>query len=390
MTVSSKKTSVSNGLLELKNKLKKDESIIITSKVSKIETVTSNSWVFDYVSGIGGAPIGRMIEFNGKEASGKTTLALMIAAQSQKMGMHVLYFDAENALDTVYAHKLGLSFDEEKLTLIGCKGIETIDSIFTDYCKLGIPTLFILDSLPATVPEQFLTDPSVERKNPGLHSRLQGSFLNRATTLLARTNSTMIVLNQMRANMDIARGPAAYAAPKEKSAGGHASKHFQSQIFHLQLAGKEKEDIEDVLEGSKVKKDSVLKIKITNRKNKVGRPFLGGMLYMNIGEGFDNMRNLIEAAINRKIITKKTGGWYYSKLFIGGDETKIQGTKKLSNYLRENESVVEAILQELKWIQPDGRLDLSGEYGDLEVDPTAADEEDDTPFPSFSAQDDED
>lgn len=364
------KKATSFSLLRDALKKEKDGHIFIEGS-HKNPVIPSGAWGFDYATGIGGAPTGRSIEFNGKESSGKTTLALLIAAQAQKIGRHVLFLDYEQALDTHYAASLGIDFDPELWSLQRPMHIEEGEKIFDAYMSMNKPMVIIQDSLPAMIPKLFLLDPESRIKRPGLQAKMQGEFFNKAVRFLAKTDTLLISLNQMRANMNMG-GPAAMFASKDKASGSHANKHFQSQIFNISLIGKEQSVIIDPFEGKETKIDSYLKVRVTNKKNKVGRPYLGSLLYLKLGGSFDNMRNLCDAAINKGVI-KKTGAWFSSKYF--GD-TKIQGMLKVCDFLRDNPDLVEEILKELQWIQEDGSMDLGSTYSKYNSNPLKDDDDD--------------
>ena len=373
-TAELKKVSGNSKFVALKKQLKSSKhDFMFVEEISKNPVIPSSVWGFDYVTAIGGAPLGRSIEFNGKEASGKTTLALSIAAQAQRIGKHVLYLDYEHALDTVYAAKQGLDFNPDLLTIERPMSIEEGEKIFDAFMALGESIVIIQDSLPAMIPNEFLINPESRIKRPGLQARLQGEFFNKAVRYLAKTNSMLISLNQMRSNFSMGGGPASFLAPKEKSSGGFANKHFQSMIFNISVIGKEQSTIDSSFEGEAIKQDTFLKVRITNKKNKVGRPFLGAVMYLEIGGGFDNIRNLLEAAIKKKLV-KKSGAWLSCKLW---DVTQIQGLSKAGAYLRANEDLIEKMLLEMGWLTSEGVIDLSNTYSRYNSDPLKDDDDED-------------
>lgn len=372
------KRSKAKGFAELKGVLSKGkEGLLYKEGWGAPDVVSSGVWGFDYVSAIGGAPFGRSIEFNGKESAGKTTLALLIAAKAQEKGHPVVFLDYEQALDTVYAKKLGIDFSDDLWALIRPTCIEEGELAFDHYIATsinsGIPYVFIQDSLPAMIPRAFLGTADERIKRMGLQARMQGEFLTKAGRGLARSNSLLISLNQMRANM----GAATMFAAKDKASGSHANKHFQSQIYNLTMIGKETEETEDEFSSKKDKGVSYLKVRITNKKNKVGVPLRGALLYLKIGESFDNFRNLLDAAIEKKII-KRGGAWYSVPKYLkdgSGKPKQVQGLKGLGEMLKENPEVVPDILRDLGWLQEDGSMNFGNTYAEYDSDPTSDEDE---------------
>jgi protein RecA len=368
-TISSSLSSFST----LNERYKKNAKFLMVNKVEKLPVISSGSWIFDSISSVGGFPQGLMVELHGKESSGKTTLAVSGAVAAQKMGIHVLYLDFEQAVNSEYLATLGLDFNTGLLSLFQPESLEEGVEIAFDYLKQGEPLFIVLDSVPAMTPADFLNNPDAWKKDMGMAAKMQSKFVDVMSKKIKRTGSYMVNLNQMRANI-VKGGGNPFAQKTTKAAGGWVAKHCHAGIFNMVPTGKEKQGtVEDKVQGNIVV-PNVMQVKIANIKNKMGMPFKEGTMHIRLGERIDNARTLIEAAEARKLLTKKTGGWYSSKLT---DAIHIQGAHKLSDFFRDNVDITGLFLKELGWIREDGVLDLSADTAVITRNPKNNPEEED-------------
>lgn len=317
--------------------------------------IKTGIWVFDYVTACGGLPRKRLIEFHGKESSGKTTVSLYAAVNAQKAGDFVLFLDFEQAFDPVYAQALGLDLSPENCFVSQPVTLEEGEAVARHFYNIsketGRPVTTVLDSLPAMVPAKMRDNLENIPKLMGLQSRLQGAFLSDLTTWVRMSDGVGVILNQMRANIQTM--PMAHA-PADKNAGGYAFKHYISQSYHLKISKKESV-VDDSPDGTENKREAILHVTIKNKKNKVGQAHRSGVMYMIPGLGIDNTRYAVEAAVAKKII-KKSGAWFKNE-DLG---INAQGMSKLMALLAGNEQLLECLLIELGWLK-DGVIDLSPE-----------------------------
>jgi len=281
----------------------------------------------DLALGIGGIPKGRITEIYGAEASGKTTLALHIVAQSQKQNGTVAFIDAEHALDVYYAKNLGV--DIENLLLSQPDGGEQALEIVETLVRSNAVDLIVVDSVAALVPKQEI-EGSMGDTHVGLQARLMSQALRKLTAVISKSNTAVIFINQTR--MKIGAPP--YVNP-ETTTGGVALKFYSSVRIETRNAGAIKDaGGENQVVGMRTR------IKVV--KNKFAPPFKTIEFPIIFGEGISHLDILLEMGSQHDII-KKSGSWFsYGELRLG------QGADKTKIYLRENPELIEQITAQLK------------------------------------------
>jgi recombination protein RecA len=306
----------------------------------KTPAISTGSLGLDLALGIGGIPQGRIIEIYGPESSGKTTLTLHIAAECQKTGGTVAFVDAEHALDTAYAAKLGVDIPN---TLIsqpdsGEQALEIADMLV----RSGAVNLLIVDSVAALTPKAEL-EGEMGDSHMGLQARLMSQALRKLTGSIARSNCTVIFINQLRMKIGVMFGN------PETTTGGNALKFYASVRMDIRRIGAIKDGEETT--GSRTR------IKIV--KNKVAPPFKEIEFDIMYGEGISKMGDLIDVAANENIV-EKAGSWYsYNNQKIG------QGREQAKVFLKENSAMAEEIRQKvlakhgiIKNSEIEGKVDL--------------------------------
>lgn len=289
-----------------------------TNKTENIPVISTGCLSLDLALGVGGIPKGRIIEIFGPESSGKTTLTLHIAAQCQKEGGTVAFIDAEHALDTKYASKLGLNLEN---TLIsqpdsGEQALEIADMLV----RSGAVTLLIVDSVAALTPRAEL-EGDMGDSHMGLQARLMSQALRKLTASISRSNSTVIFINQLRMKIGVMFGN------PETTTGGNALKFYSSVRLDIRRIGAIKEGEEYV--GSRTK------VKVV--KNKVAAPFQSAEFDIMYGTGISNSGDILDLAVNEKIIDK-SGAW-----FSYNDEKMGQGRENSKKFLETNLALMEEI-----------------------------------------------
>ncbi|MEF2175521.1 MAG: recombinase RecA [Candidatus Absconditabacteria bacterium] len=280
------------------------------SNLGQVNTFHSGSYVLDLILG-GGYPEGRIIEIYGPESSGKTTLALHAIAEVQKMGEIAAFIDAEHALDPEYAKNLGV--DTENLLLSQPDYGEQALQIAEELAKTGAVKLIVIDSVAAMVPRAEV-EGDMGDSHMGLQARMMSQGLRKLTSILAKTATTVIFINQIRMKIGIMFGN------PETTTGGNALKFFASQRLEIRRGEKIEESKEQI--GYKGK------VKIV--KNKIAPPFKAGELVIKFNQGICSDIDLVEAGVILGSITR--AGAFYT---VG--DNKVQGKDNLVKFLSEDE-----------------------------------------------------
>ncbi|MEX0797822.1 MAG: recombinase RecA [Bacteriovoracaceae bacterium] len=289
-----------------------------TDKAEKMPSISTGALGLDLALGIGGVPQGRIIEIYGPESSGKTTLTLHIAAECQKAGGTVAFVDAEHALDTQYASKLGVDVPN---TLIsqpdnGEQALEIADMLV----RSGAVNLLIVDSVAALTPRAEI-EGDMGDSHMGLQARLMSQALRKLTGSISRSNCTVIFINQLRMKIGVMFGN------PETTTGGNALKFYSSVRMDIRRIGAIK-DSDNVI-GNRTR------VKVV--KNKVAPPFKEIEFDIMYGTGISKEGDILDLAAKEKIVDK-AGAWY------SYDDTKIgQGRENSKQFLMDNPEIMEEI-----------------------------------------------
>ena len=286
--------------------------------VRNIEVIPTGCLDLDMALGVGGLPRGRVIEIYGPESSGKTTVALHVVAEAQKMGGVAAFIDAEHALDPVYARKLGVDVDQLYVSQpdTGEQALEICEALV----RSGAIDIVVIDSVAALVPKAEI-DGEMGDSFVGLQARLMSQALRKLTGIVNKTNSTCIFINQLREKVGVM-----YGNP-ETTPGGRALKFYASVRIDIRRG-------EQLKDGSTVVGNRT-KAKIV--KNKVAPPFRTAEFDILYGEGISKEGSLLDNAVALDII-HKSGAW-----FSYGDQRIGQGRENTRKYLKENPEIAAEI-----------------------------------------------
>ena len=288
-----------------------------------IEAIPTGSLGIDIALGIGGLPKGRIIEIYGPESSGKTTLALSVIAQAQKRNGTCAFIDAEHALDPSYAKKIGV--DIENLLVSQPDSGEQALEIADTLVRSGAIDVMVVDSVAALVPKAEL-EGEMGDAHMGLQARLMSQALRKLTATVARSNTLIIFINQIRMNLGVMFGN------PETTTGGNALKFYASVRMDIRRVGAIKD--KDEVIGSQTR------VKIV--KNKVAPPFKTVDFDIMYGEGISKTGELIDLGVKSGII-EKAGAWFS----YNGDKIG-QGRENAKRYLMENPAVAEEIENKIR------------------------------------------
>ncbi|MFA5467857.1 MAG: recombinase RecA [Sphaerochaetaceae bacterium] len=291
-----------------------------------ITAISSGSILLDEALGVGGYPRGRVVEIYGPESSGKTTLALHAIAETQKSGGIAAFIDAEHALDPTYAKKLGVNTDELWISQPdnGEQALEIVESLV----RSGAVDMIVVDSVAALTPQAEI-DGEMGDSHMGLQARLMSQALRKLTGILAKSNTTIIFINQIRMKIGIMFGN------PETTTGGNALKFYSSIRVEVRRIEAISRSADDII-GNRVR------IKIV--KNKVAPPFKKVELDMFFGEGLSYHGSILDAALKYDLI-QKSGSWY------SFNEEKIgQGRENAINFLKTNGDITKELDEKLRAI----------------------------------------
>ena len=288
-----------------------------------VEVIPTGSLTLDMALGVGGLPRGRVIEIYGPESSGKTTVALHVVAEAQKMGGEAAFIDAEHALDPVYAKKLGVDIDN-LIVAQPDTGEQALD-IAEALVRSGALDVIVVDSVAALVPKAEI-DGEMGDSHVGLLARLMSQALRKLTAVISKSGTVVIFINQLREKVGVM-----YGNP-ETTPGGRALKFFSSVRL-------------DVRRGEVIKNGTELignKTKVKVVKNKVAPPFKTAEFDILYGEGISKEGNILDFAVENNII-KKSGAWFsYNGEKIG------QGRDTVRKYMVENKEFTAEIDRQVR------------------------------------------
>ena len=291
--------------------------------VAPMEAISTGAISIDFALGIGGMPRGRVVEIFGPESSGKTTLALQVIAEAQKKGGLAAFVDAEHALDAVYAKKLGVDVDNLLVSQPdnGEQALEIVEVII----RSNSVDVVVVDSVAALVPRAEIEGEMGEAQM-GLQARLMSQALRKLTGAVAKSKCCLIFINQLREKIGVMFGN------PETTTGGRALKFYSSVRVDIRRIGAIK-DGDNVVGGR-------TRVKIV--KNKLAPPFREAEFDVMYGEGVSREGDLIDIAVEHKII-EKSGAW-----FAYGGERLGQGRENVKNYLKENIPLRTAIEEKVR------------------------------------------
>jgi len=283
-----------------------------------VAAIPTGSISLDMALGVGGVPRGRIIEIFGPESSGKTTLALHVVAEAQKLGGIAAFIDAEHALDIGYARKLGVKTDDLLVSQpdTGEQALEISEMLV----RSGAIDILVIDSVAALVPKAEI-EGDMGDSHMGLQARLMSQALRKLTAIISKSNCCVVFINQIRMKIGVMFGN------PETTTGGNALKFYASVRLDIRKIASLKQG-NDVI-GSRTK------VKVV--KNKVAPPFKEVEFDILYGEGISRVGDILDLAVDRGIIDK-SGAWFsYNGERIG------QGRENSRNFLKENTSILAEI-----------------------------------------------
>lgn len=385
-TKEEKKKALAGAIAQIEKNFGKGAVIKLgANQTMQVDAIPTGSMGLDMALGIGGVPRGRIVELYGPESSGKTTVALHIIAEAQKMGGEVAFVDVEHALDPTYAAALGVDVDNLLVSQpdSGEQALEIMEALV----RSGAIDVVVLDSVAALTTKAEI-DGNMGDSNVGQLARLMSQAMRKLTPLLSKTNCVAIFINQIREKIGVM-----YGNP-ETTPGGRALKFYASVIIDVRKGEAIKNGTEPI--GSRTK----IKIK----KNKVAPPFKECEFDIIFGKGISRTGEVLDMAVELDVI-KKSGAWFSyngNKLGQGRDNVKKaleenpELMKEIEEKVLENKDALMAVtkaskektkLEEAAEAAANGVSADMGDMGDMgEIDPVVNAEDD---FEEFTPADDE-
>ena len=322
MTISAdKEKALETAMSQVERQFGKGSIMKLGSRpIADVPVISTSSLALNKALGIGGLPRGRVVEIFGPEASGKTTLALHAVAEAQKKDGVAAFIDAEHALDTVYARKMGVNCDELLVSQpdTGEQALEIADMLV----RSGAVDILVIDSVAALVPRAEI-EGEMGDSHMGLQARLMSQALRKLTGTIGKTMTTVIFINQIRMKIGVVFGN------PETTTGGNALKFYSSVRLDIRRIGAIKDGQEVV--GNRTRVRVV--------KNKLAPPFMEAEFDIMYGEGISKTGDLIDVGVETGTVDK-SGSWY------SHDGERIgQGRENVKRFLSENDDIYDSILQ---------------------------------------------
>ena len=292
-------------------------------KAMEVEAIPTGALSLDIALGIGGVPRGRIVEVFGPESSGKTTLALHIIAEAQKMGGEAAFIDAEHALDPVYARKLGVDIDNLIVSQpdTGEQALEITEALV----RSGALDVVVVDSVAALVPKAEI-DGEMGDSHMGLQARLMSQALRKLAGAINKSKTVLIFINQLREKIGVMFGN------PETTTGGRALKFYASVRMDIRKTEMMKQDGQVI--GNRVR------VKVI--KNKVAPPFREAEFDVLYGKGISKVGNILDMAVNLDIV-EKSGAW-----FSYNGQRISQGRENAKRYLEEHPDIMDEIEKKVR------------------------------------------
>src|SRR4051794_35669873 len=291
--------------------------------IQPIDAISTGSISIDYALGVGGVPRGRVIEIFGPESSGKTTLALQVIAEAQKLGGMAAFVDAEHALDAAYAQKLGVDLDN-LLVSQPDNGEQALEIVEVLIRSTGVDVV-VVDSVAALVPKAEIEGEMGEAQM-GLQARLMSQALRKLTGVVSKSKTCLIFINQLREKIGVMFGN------PETTTGGRALKFYASVRIDIRRIASIKDG--DVVVGGRTR------VKVV--KNKVAPPFREAEFDVMYGEGISKTGDLLDLAVEKRIV-EKSGAW-----FAYNGERLGQGRENVKQFMKDNPEIFKSIDEKVR------------------------------------------
>ncbi len=308
--------TLDSAIVQIQKQFGKGSIMRMGSQASdQIPVISTGLLGIDIATGVGGIPRGRIVEIYGPESSGKTTLALHVVAEAQKVGGTAAFIDAEHALDVYYAERLGVNVDDLLVSQpdYGEQALEIVEILI----RSSAVDVIVVDSVAALTPKAEI-EGNIGDSHVGLQARMMSQTMRKLTAILKQTNTTLIFINQIRMKIGVMFGN------PETTTGGNALKFYASMRIDIRRMTQIKEGLDVIGNRTKIKMV----------KNKVAPPFKVAEFDIIYGEGMSKVGDLLDLAVDKDIV-EKSGAWYsYNGERVG------QGRENAKAFLKEHDDMV--------------------------------------------------
>ncbi|MBU0680416.1 MAG: recombinase RecA [Proteobacteria bacterium] len=319
MAAPDRSKTLDSAIFQIQKQFGKGSIMRMGSQASdQIPVISTGILGIDIATGVGGVPRGRIVEIYGPESSGKTTLALHIVAEAQKLGGTAAFIDAEHALDVYYAERLGVNVDDLLVSQpdYGEQALEIVEILI----RSSAVDVIVVDSVAALTPKAEI-EGNIGDSHVGLQARMMSQTMRKLTAILKQTNTTLIFINQIRMKIGVMFGS------PETTTGGNALKFYASMRIDIRRMAQIKEGLDVIGNRTKIKMV----------KNKVAPPFKEAEFDVIYGEGMSKVGDVLDLAVGKDIV-EKSGSWYsYNGERVG------QGRENAKAFLKEHEDMVTEI-----------------------------------------------
>lgn len=274
-----------------------------------VPAISTGNIGIDYITGVGGLPLGRCVELYGQPASGKTTCALMTAARAQREGKRVLYFDFEQKLDPRYAKALGVDVDSETFLFVQPDNLEQGANVARKLVATGEIEVVIFDSVAAMTPSA-LIDKDTGQKTVAEQARLMSEFLKAFVPLLRQTHTLGIFLNHEMELLDMGGGGRPGMPPRKSTPGGRALKYYATLRMQFVTIKRNKGKFWDPLTNTEAESITSVHTLVKTDKNQVGVPHRQALVRVSFGKGYSQAFSVLNVLLAYKVVKKGTGGIY--------------------------------------------------------------------------------
>lgn len=274
-----------------------------------VPAISTGNIGIDYITGVGGLPLGRCVELYGPPASGKTTCALMTAARAQQQGKRVLYFDFEQKLDPRYAKALGVDIESDTFLFVQPDNMEQGSNVARKLVATGEIEVVIFDSVAAMTPSA-LIEKDTGQKTVAEQARLMSEFLKAFVPLLRQTNTLGIFLNHEMEILDMAGRGRPGMPPRKSTPGGRALKYFATVRMQFVTIKRNKGKFFDPLTNTEAESITSVHTLVKTDKNQVGVPHRQALVRVSFGKGYSQAFSVLNVLLAYKVVTKGTGGIY--------------------------------------------------------------------------------
>lgn len=371
-----KKMSLSEVIKKNLSRKIETDTYLDLSKAQDIKCVPTGSLIIDKVLGLEGIPRGRITELFGAEASGKTTVAMSVCLQAQKEGGVCAYLDFEQAFNVEYAQKMGIDLSPDKFALLQPNTFEEGWEIVRELVNTAKVDVLVIDSVSGMTPAKVLAAEVDAEAQIGILARLMSRFMAEMSKKVNQSQTALILINQLRSRI---KASPYDTGPDVETTGGKAIKYYASIRMEFQKKKTETIKVKNPVDGTETDQPLSNIVAAINRKNKLAIPYKKADFVLRLGEGIDNVRSVIDIAVNIGLLQKGSGGWHWGRKDFPlkadseymNHEGKIQGIEQVRKYMLKNSDVFGTLVDRI-YVEQDSTVAAEAKLEEEKEDDIAA------------------